>query len=222
MFSVFWYQCCVLKGVSDPKGYNSFLKKKLQTNKQHNIMKKVTFLLVAIFVLGVSSIAKAQKSDTHNLNINIAAQALIAIESQGSTDIQFDSKTFGTAGEEVEFIANTANKRMWLNYSSIVSSGSTNTISAKISDLPDGLKVQVETSESAASSSKKGRTGKGYTVDLTEGGVTVVDNIGSCYTGIGVNKGHELVYSVSVDNDNYEKLVAADHNLVVTYTITEN
>ncbi|WP_372650327.1 hypothetical protein [Draconibacterium sp.] len=185
-------------------------------------MKKVTFLLAAILVLGVSSIAKAQKSDSHNLNIKIDKQALIAIESEGSTDISFDSKAFVNAGEEMTFAASGSNKQLWLNYSSIVGSGSTNTISAKISKLPEGLKVNVATSESAATSSKKGKTGKGYTVDLTEGGVTVVDNIGSCYTGNGANKGHKLEYSVSVDDSNYEKLVAADHTLVVTYTITEN
>ncbi|WP_319500700.1 hypothetical protein [uncultured Draconibacterium sp.] len=202
------------------------MKKKLQTNKQHNIMKKVTFLLAALLVFGVANIAKAakpegdKKSAAHGLNINIPTHAMIALAGPSSTDIDFEAEAAEVAGDKVTF-AQTNETALWLNYSSIVRSGKSNSISAEISDVPDGLSIKVAVS-SAAASGKKGETGEGSTKELTTGGVEVVDGIGTCYTGSGENKGHSLVYTVSAKDESYEDLVADNHNLTVTYTITEN
>nr|WP_321354378.1 hypothetical protein [uncultured Draconibacterium sp.] len=185
-------------------------------------MKKVTFLLAAILVFGVSNLAKAQDSDAHKLYIKIEKQAMIAIEGENSTDVRFESDAFDKAGEEITFKSVNNSNKLWLNYSSIVNKGGTNTISAKVSSLPAGLKIQVAASESVSNSDKKGHTGTGHTVDLTTGGVTIVDGIKSCYTGSGSKKGHELVYSVSTDENNYGLLEADNIDLTVTYTISEN
>lgn len=190
-------------------------------------MKKLTFILAAIFIFGVSNLVEAQnstpgvdkKSASHGLNIGITSHAMIALAGT-QQDIDFEAEAADDAGDKVSF-TQTNGSSLWLNYSSIVSKNSSNTISAEISEVPDGLSIEVLVSETAATS-KKGHTGKGYTKTLTEGGVVVVDGIKSCYTGAGENKGHSLVYSVSADDANYDKIEADDHTLTVTYTITEN
>ncbi|MDX8338294.1 hypothetical protein SLH46_03795 [Draconibacterium sp. IB214405] len=185
-------------------------------------MKKVTFLLAAILIFGVATIAKAQESKTvasHGLNITIPTHAMIALAGSSSTDLEFEAVAAEVAGDKVTFVQ-TSESALWLNYSSIVSSGSSNTISAEISNLPDGLIIEVAVS-AAAADGKNGMTGTGYTKALTSGGVEVVSGIGTCYTGSGESLGHSLVYSISADEDNYQDLVAGDHNLTVTYTITD-
>lgn len=186
-------------------------------------MKKVLLSLAIIFVLTGFANVKASASDdkknaTHALSINIPTHAMVAIVGS-STDVTFQAQAAVTVGDKVTF-NQTSTSQLWLNYSSIVNGGNSNTISAKVSELPEGMTIDVAVSNSAASG-KKGHTGKGYTKTLTTGGVQVVDNIKSCFTGSGESLGHSLDYSVNVDETNYDKIVAATHNLTITYTITE-
>nr|WP_319511490.1 hypothetical protein [uncultured Draconibacterium sp.] len=187
-------------------------------------MKKVTFLIVAVLVFGVANFAMAdghgdKKSASHGLNISIPTHAMIALAGPSNMDINFEAVAAEVAGGKVEF-KQTNSTELWLNYSSIVNKNKENSISAEVSDLPEGLEIEVAVSASAASG-KKGHTGTGSTQKLGKTGIEVVDGIESCYTGSGENKGHSLVYSVrAVDND-YEKIVAENHNLTITYTITE-
>ncbi len=192
-------------------------------------MKKVTFLLAAILFLGVSNIAKAvatgdKKTDSHNLYIRVDKQAMVSVVGSGTTDLRFESEAISKVGGEVTFKATNGNNSLWLNYSSIVSSQGTNSISASISSLPKGLKVQVVASAKSADGAK-GQTGTGKTAYLKTGtGATIVDDIKSCYTGTGERFGHKLVYSVVADGEDYDKIVeaAGGQPFVVTYTITEN
>lgn len=188
-------------------------------------MKKVTFLIVTVLVFGVANIAKAdrpgdKKSASHGLNISIPTHAMIALAGPANMDINFEAEAAEVAGGKVEFKQSNSTA-LWLNYSSIVHSNKENSISAEVSELPEGLEIEVAVSASAASG-KKGKTGTGSTQILGTTGVKVVDGIKSCYTGSGENKGHSLVYSVRAVDGEYESIVAKNHNLTITYTITEN
>ena len=187
-------------------------------------MKKVTFLIVTVLVFGVANLANAvvpvdKKKASHGLNIEIPTHAMIALAGPSSKEIDFEANAADVAGDKVSF-SQKNETTLWLNYSSLVTEDNSNTISAEITDVPDGLTIEVAVSN-AASGNKKGHTGKGYKKALTTDGVQVVDDIKTCYTGTGENNGHELVYSVSADESKYDEIVADSHHLTVTYTITE-
>ncbi len=156
--------------------------------------------------------------DSHLLNINIPTHAMVSIAGSNSTTIDFSAVSPELAGNNVSF-EQESEKKLYLNYSSIVSSGNTNSIDAKVSNLPDGLKINLNIS-SSVNGGAKGQTGTGHSVSLDTDGKTVVSEIGSCYTGNGVGKGHTLDYSVEVDESNYHLLVATEHHITVTYTIS--
>lgn len=98
------------------------------------------------------------------------------------------------------FVGNT-----WLNYSSVVEEGTSNTICASISfsDLPADVIVKMEVGPDAGAGQGK--------VGIPTGNVTLKDypqaivvKIGSCFTGQGTNKGHLLTYTWSVLSDDGE------------------
>jgi hypothetical protein len=66
---------------------------------------------------------------------------------------------------------------------------------------------------------KKGSPAEGK-VTLGKNAQDLITGIGSCYTESGSNKGHNLTYELSMDNDKYEKLMADTYDVQITYTIT--
>ncbi len=156
---------------------------------------------------------------SHSLNINIPTHAMVNIAGNSGTTVDFSAVAPEFAGNSVSF-TQTSESALYLNYSSIVSQGKTNTISAKISGLAEGLNINLNVSAEALNGAK-GNTGSGQSQTLGTEGKTVVRGIGSCFTGYGAGKGHKLEYSVEVKDADYSKIVAKENHITVTYTITE-
>lgn len=107
--------------------------------------------------------------------------------------------------------------KTWLNYSSIVSEGSTNYITVSISSgsLPPEVSLRVLISEDIGFGTGSLGTTIGE-ITLSSYPQNIIVNIGSCYTGIGLRKGHRLTYIWdSPDGYHYEY----GQNIAVTYTI---
>ena len=185
-------------------------------------MKKAFLTLaLSLFVFGVVAVAQDTKEATHTVNMVINTQALVDVESTGGTtsiDLQ------PTAPEETGLglnFDNISKSTLLLNYSSIVTRGNKNSISASIdSDLPEGIEIALQVSDAAAGG--KGKNSSNNAQVLTKNSVEVIKDIESCYTGNGHSNGHNLTYTMQMDDSKYEKIVADSYSATITYTITEN
>jgi len=90
----------------------------------------------------------------------------------------------------------TSSSKTWINYSSVVERNSTNTICASLGsgNLPAEVLVKLRISEDAGAGS--GNMGKpADPIVLSNYPQAIITDIGSCYTGQGVDKGHLLTYT---------------------------
>ena len=196
------------------------------SQQKHNIMKNLTLNIVIVFffagIFSANAVApngNDKKNDSHQISINIPKFSMLKIASSND-NVEFEGVVPENAGDKITF-KQKSNSELFLNYSSIVGNGKTNTISAKASGLPAGLTVKVKV-DPEAQNSKKGKTGRGLSKTLDASGVDVVEGIGSCFTGFGQGKGHKIAYEVEANEKAYDEIVAQDANITVTYTITEN
>lgn len=117
-------------------------------------------------------------------------------------------------------------KKTWINYSSVVERNSTNTISASLStgNVPAEVFIRLNISEDVGLGS--GDMGKpSQQIILSYYPQPIITDIGSCYTGQGVEKGHLLTYSwgfASYFDPKDLNLEELSIEVNVIYTITNN
>lgn len=190
--------------------------------------------LLAIAVLGTAALsvnAQDNKTDNHKVKFVIPEIALLDLEADGNAlDITLTVEAPTEAGESV-VLTNATNSDLWINYTSIVnknttSSDQTRKVSVKSSGTVAGLDLKVQSG--AATSDGKGTKGTaaGSALTLTTSDQDIITGIGSCHTGNGDGKGHNLTYSLALSNDGDDfNLLDNDLNnteLTVTYTISDN
>ncbi|QIA09787.1 hypothetical protein [Draconibacterium halophilum] len=207
-------------------------------------MKKVTLILIAIFVFGVSNFAKAQRDRgdgimsgaavvgpaggggsggaEHNIKVGIPSYSLVGISSDATIALMPAAPE--TAGQGLNFdVESASDNSVWLNYSSIIkSSANSISVSMKGDNLPNGVTIELVAAEDAGKG--KGEVGKTEkkTIVLSGDSQPVVTTIKNCYTGTGSSSGHQLTYTLKMDetSDNYKALTAKDFDTTITYTIT--
>lgn len=190
-------------------------------------MKKLS-LVIASFVLvfGMSNVVIAQDNNdtneaSHSVGITIPTVALIDVEGAGgeATTINLIPDFSALeAGEAVDF-SSASDNSLWLNYTSVVAADQTRNITASISgNLPSGVSLKLLASGVTTGNGTRGTAGEQIT--LSETAQNLITGIGSAYTGNGTEKGHQLTYSLDMNNDSYSNLVANDYEVTVTYTIT--
>lgn len=115
---------------------------------------------------------------------------------------------------------------LWLNYSAIVE-GTTNYaiyVSLTSTNLPADVMVKLTTSPDVGAGS--GQVGTPCEpIYLSMSPQPIVANIGSCFTGQGLNKGHELVYSWELApgfDPELLRIAELDIQAGVIYTIVTN
>lgn len=190
-------------------------------------MKKLS-LVIASFVLvfGMSNVVTAQdNNDTHEashaVEISIPTVALVDVEGSDGEAATVNLKPDVSAleaGEAVNFTSAT-NSDLWLNYTSVVGADQTRNITASLDgSLPSGVSLNI-----AASGVSTGNGALGNTagqISLSASAQNLITGIGSGYTESGYEKGHQLTYTLDMDNDSYENLVADDYDVTVMFTIT--
>ena len=191
-------------------------------------MKKLTFLLAAILVLGVSNFASAQDNTAkHNVKVQIPQYALVGLSSTAEITLSPEAPT--TAGEDIEFTGeHISDDSKWLNYSYLGSLKEKQTsISVQLEDydnnsLPTGIVIGLKVG--IYNGNGKGSHGEHVTageIELSGRSTMIVKNIKNCYTGTGEN-GHQLTYTLKKKaNASYSELVAGDYSVTVVYTITD-
>ena len=187
-------------------------------------MKKVAVILTALLTLAISHNVFADGDNTassHTVTISIPEVALLDLENSSTITLAPTAPT--EAGEAFSFTSST-NNSIWVNYSSVVANGKLRKVSAKISSgtVPTGLLLKVIAGTYTGSG--KGNLGEAASqVTLNSSDQDLITGIGSCYTESGASKGHQLTYSLELNSANdYDKLVKADTDLTITYTISDD
>jgi len=200
-------------------------------------MKKlVSIIATLIFTTGVTMASQPTGDDTneasHRVGIIVPTVALVDVEGANgeASSINLNPSVSGLeAGDAVNFSSATDNS-LWLNYTSIVESGILNShgnnsnarsISAKISDgsLPGGVSLLLTVGSISSGNGTKGHSAASNKA-LTTSAQDVVTGIGTCYTESGEGKGHQLTYTLDMDNGNYQDLTAGNYEVTVQYTIS--
>ncbi len=180
-------------------------------------------ILEGIFVL-IALSSFAQNSAEHNIDIRIPEVALLGLVADNGSALQIHAKSNNVAENSVSFTDETDVSSVWINYSSVKKAHSApRRITAFVQgDIPKGIKLKV--SASAATPDGKGQLGqpKGNTV-LGEQPTEIIGDIGSCYTGQGVQHGHNLVYSLDIDETEVELVALNSENVIfnIVYTLAD-
>ena len=190
-------------------------------------MKKVFRLLTvcAFTLFGLTQInAQDTDSDAHTLTIDIPEVALLDIE--GGTAVTISPIAPTEAGSPIDFTTNTDNS-LWLNYSSIIGNApdDSRTVTANLAGtLPTGSNLIVTAgAASVDGGGTKGSSSGAVTLAAVATDYTVITGIGSCYTGDGANKGHNLTYSITENTGSYGSLnFDTDYTVTITYTLSDN
>ena len=163
--------------------------------------------------------------DEHSAMITIPEVALLDLEATNGTNVALNPSVPTEAGLALSFPVTDAS--IWLNYSSIVGSNTetTRNVTAQITSgvVPAGtsLKIAVAT----YSGNGDGLMGTPTPpIALSNEAQNVITGIGSSYTGNGVNKGHNLQYTLDLlPSAGAYGLLDFDFNetLVITYTLTD-
>jgi hypothetical protein len=188
-------------------------------------MKKLSLIIVTVLVFGVATITKAQDSESanHNVAFTVPNFAILDIETTGDADVTFSlSETGLEAGKEFDFSSAT-NSDLWLNYTALTDKTgatiNTRKVSVQLDAAIPGINLTLAVAEDV--SAGDGQTGSSLTtsaITLTTSSQNIINKIGSCYTGNGASKGHNLTYSLEADN--YSEIEAGSQSVTVTYTIT--
>jgi hypothetical protein len=179
-----------------------------------------TVVLLCWFAFGGTA---QDNTATHEINVRIPEVALLGLVSESQSDIHLNAFSPTEAGNAVDFSGAT-NNRIWINYSSIISEATPKrkVIAMVQGEMPDGIRLKVEASR--ATGSGKGKLGKpAGEVELSNQPGDVIVDIGSCYTGKGVNNGHYLTYKLEKNesSDCYATLNRQNSSVNVVYTLTD-
>jgi len=155
---------------------------------------KLSYLILHLsFVLLFSrEMVIAQSKNTVEIPILFTIPAIALVDFAGS-----DARITFTSGNGAEQIITPSTlDKTWINYSSIVEGKTTNIISVNLSSgyLPAEVKINLDVGRDVGAGA--GTTGKpNNQIILTPYPQEIITGIGSCYTGRGIQKGHQLTYS---------------------------
>jgi hypothetical protein len=182
-------------------------------------MKLLSYSLL-FFLIVISSGRKvsAQNTNVVHMPIVFSIPAIALVDFAGS-----DRRITFIAGKGAEQIITPSTlDKTWINYSSIVDGNSTNSISVNLSSdkVPVEIRIKLDISPDAGAGA--GKTGKPTgQIILTGYPQEIITGIGSCFTGRGTLKGHQLTYSwewlppYDVDHSTIDNI-----EISVTYTVT--
>ncbi len=163
---------------------------------------KILILLISFLILQVANITLGQN--------------LISVSSTRLKSLNFIPSY--RAGLSPNFLIDDTK---WINYSVLVKqSDPTCSISVQIisGTIPDGVNIMVKAMPYVGSSRGKHGISIGK-IKLSHVPQVLIDNIGTCYTGIGTRVGHQLIYTVDIKE--FEQLKSGTPAINLLYTISQ-
>ena len=191
-------------------------------------MKKVTFKVITVLALSlltVNTFATVSNDEAkHDVKVTINAHSLVGISSTNQIELQPIAPVVAGDGLNFNTEAST-NSSIWLNYSSIVEKES-NSISVSMDGdlLPEGVTIELVAGSDAGKGMGEVGQSSNESVVLDKKAQILISEIGNCYTGTGEGAGHQLTYSLKMNqtSENYKALTSGSYNTTIYYTITDN
>lgn len=158
-----------------------------------------------------------QSTGSKRVSVNLPEVALLDVEPAGTITLVFTKPS--EAGDALTPPA--INTTKWLNYSSAISfGGSHRQITAAVNATIEGVNLRLKT----LSASGVGGGVLGTSVGVITLGTSpkiIISGIGGAYTGDGVQNGHQLEISATIDD--YKQLHTQTNTLIsIRYTIISN
>lgn len=158
------------------------------------------------------------------IGVSMPQVAIINIAGTNGTSIDLALNAPAEAGLMVD-LSDAVDSSIWINYTHIRGKFSRPKVDvyAKITNgtVPGGMDLKVKALNDVGAGA--GNTGNPVgEITLSSTDQKIIQNIHTCYTGYGVNKGHQLVYRLDVGGVNYADLDFDESTTVtVEYTITD-
>lgn len=188
---------------------------KMKVNKIH-----LTCLVVLLLLFTNKAFSQMERREL-NVRFSIPEIAIVDIE-PGLRSIEFSILPSAEPGG-YPVVRQSGKKLLWINYSSALNKfNSSRSIVAQISQgvLPDGISLSLEASQYNGSGRGQLGVSTGKT-NITIEPRVIITNIGSCFTGNGINNGHSLNFSVNITD--LSKISAIETTeLTIRYTISDN
>jgi len=187
-------------------------------------MKKFAFTLAVALVSGTVAFAQDDQDDNHQISFSVPATSILDIEGpSGNNSINFTPEAITEAGNAFDF--NLSDNTLWLNYSNIKSTANTTrkVTVGMTNDLPTGMSLTVSAGTDAGNGNGLKGTPNAGAITLANGSTsTIINGIGSAYTGNGINNGHQLTYNLAFDETEFQSLSAdLNESVTITYTIAD-
>ena len=192
----------------------------------------IIYISVICILLTNAIFAQDSNNTSKNITIAIPEIAILDLEIKNFVDDSQDSYEIRSKIDTVEAgnangQGNLINKPMWLNYSSIVSQSKPERsiqVSIVQGNIPEEIELYLETI-SFNGDQGAGKQGQSTTkVHLNNIGQNLITDIGSAYTGDGIENGYELQYSLKLNEERYKDMEVSEllNNITVSYTFTDS
>lgn len=180
----------------------------------------VTLLMLCLVVVGF---AQPLRSDSHVINFTIPNLYVLDVDNNGGTsspgtDVAITLSDPAEPGAPPAIAY--ANNDNYLNYTSVVATGGSHKISAKLDKLLPGVNIRVTATAPSGGYGSKGSAFQTNLV-LSTTDQTIISGIGSCWTGTGGADGAAIVYDIVFDQAHAADLLTASPVHTVTYTISD-
>lgn len=176
-------------------------------------------MLVTMLFVGEGS---AQSQASLMFNLNLPDIALIDVEPKENNNITLSVPPPVRAGEGLD-VSLVRNEELWINYTtSRRSNGAYRSVQVAMDGIvPAGMRIKLSASARAAGKGGGVFGSPGGSLTLGSSPQTLISGIGGCFTGNGVNSGHQLVFTLEVTDYALIEQVQ-DANLLLTYTLVDN
>lgn len=182
---------------------------------------KLTNIILLLILFLMYSTPGFSQWDKANINVRFTVPEIAIVDIEPKINkLEFNLQPSSEAGGEPEMKQKNG-ESLWINYSSAVNVN-TRTIKAEIAQgaIPNGLSLFLEASPPSVFGSKNQGISTGRT-NITYEPKPIISGIGSCFTGDGINMGHELKYSLEITDFSKIQSIGSEE-FTILYTITDN
>lgn len=174
--------------------------------------KRYYFIAMMLLLIGAPPLWAQVDEASRNVRFRLGVVSLLDIEPDNTAI----ALSFTAPIEAGNPIISTTDNTKWLNYTSAVIGSQTRNISVAVDQTIDGIDLQLLASSGTGGDGALGNPGSSITLVPTS--QTLISSIGGAYTGNGVGRGHQLTYSLDIDD--YTTIVSNTQNITVIFTIS--
>lgn len=184
-------------------------------------------LIIITIVTPYIILAQDNMESEHDVNVSFSVPKtnIIDIASVNGNDITFSPIDIDAVANGMNF--SLANNDLWLNYTVVKSTAFSHkriNVSVTAVNFPNGMTLLMKIDpDEGLGKGEMGTTKVGFSNLIPDAGpLEIISDIGSCFTGNGPNKGHNLHFKLNYDNTYYDELSTNFNTIItLTYTITD-